>query len=153
MPIPPKTAQSHYQANSAKEMSFLSKLPLTISALLILWSITVRSAPNTNITSVLCNSGTYTAGDPFTISLAYVLSDLLAVTPSRKDHDYYNVSPFPNAFAYGHAACKANLAGGDCSVCLRSAKGVMNTTCGMAIGARSSLVDCAIRYEQYPFVN
>nr|XP_029124107.1 antifungal protein ginkbilobin-like protein [Elaeis guineensis] len=134
-------------------MAFLSKLPFTISALLILWIITVSSVPNTNITSVLCNTGTYTSGDPFTISLAYVLSDLLDATPSRKGHDYYNISPFPNAFAYGHAACMANLTNGDCSVCLQSAEGAMNSTCGMAIGARSVLVDCTIRYEQYPFVN
>ncbi|XP_073104371.1 antifungal protein ginkbilobin-like protein [Elaeis guineensis] len=114
-------------------MAFLSKLPFTISALLILWIITVSSVPNTNITSVLCNTGTYTSGDPFTISLAYVLSDLLDATPSRKGHDYYNISPFPNAFAYGHAACMANLTNGDCSVCLQSAEGAMNSTCGMAI--------------------
>ncbi|XP_072959179.1 antifungal protein ginkbilobin-like protein [Typha angustifolia] len=103
----------------------------------------VSSIPNTNITQVLCNSKTYTSGDPFAISLAYVLSDLLTVTPTYKDQNYYNISPYPNAFAYGHAMCVNNLTTGDCSLCLRSAEQKMNSTCGMRIGARSVLVDCA----------
>ncbi|KAI3985380.1 hypothetical protein MKX01_033694 [Papaver californicum] len=42
----------------------------------------VSCDPNTNTTSILCNSGVYTKGDPFATSLAYVLSDLEATTTS-----------------------------------------------------------------------
>ncbi|KAM0954195.1 putative Gnk2-like domain-containing protein [Dioscorea sansibarensis] len=113
---------------------------------------TVLGVPNTNLLQVLCNSATYTAGDPFTISLSYVLSDLKAETPSTKTHNYYNISPFPNAFAYGHAACAANLTAVDCGACLGAAVQVMNSSCFMTIGARATLSDCNIRYEQYPIV-
>ncbi|OVA16283.1 Gnk2-homologous domain [Macleaya cordata] len=111
----------------------------------------VSCVPNTNITSVLCNSGVYTRSDPFATSLTYVLSNLEAVTPSRKGYDYFNISPYPNAFAYGHAACNSTLQSADCTTCLGVAKQSMLTTCVSRIGARSVLYDCTIRYEQYPF--
>lgn len=111
----------------------------------------VRSDPNTKVMSVLCNSGVYAKSDPFAISLAYVLSDLESATPARQGHDYYNISPYPNAFAYGHAACNKNLTSSDCSTCLAAAKTAMFGTCDSRIGARSVLYDCTIRYEQYPF--
>ncbi|KAF8392429.1 hypothetical protein HHK36_022771 [Tetracentron sinense] len=96
----------------------------------------VTSTPNTNVTTVLCNSGEYTKGDPFATSLAYVLADLEAVTPSRMIHDYYNISPYPNAFAYGHAACNINLSSPDCTICLGAAKNNMFSTCESRIGSR-----------------
>ncbi|WOL00615.1 antifungal protein ginkbilobin-like protein [Canna indica] len=140
-------------------MAALSQLlfPAVVAVVLLLLGppapTPVTGAPNTAVVSTLCNSAAYTAGDPFATSLAYVLSDLLAVVPGRKGHDYYNISPYPNAFAYGHAACTADLSAGDCSSCLSFAVEQMNSTCGMRIGARSVLVDCTTIYEQYPFVN
>ncbi|KAK1292264.1 hypothetical protein QJS10_CPB17g01896 [Acorus calamus] len=111
----------------------------------------VSCTPNTNVTSVLCNSGVYTSGDPFGASLSYILSDLEAVTPTKKDRDYRNISPYPNAFAYGHAACNAILSESDCAACLTSANASMFASCDMRIGARCVLYDCNVRYEQYPF--
>ncbi|KAL6978510.1 hypothetical protein U1Q18_020178 [Sarracenia purpurea var. burkii] len=116
-----------------------------------LLSSVVQSNPNTNISRVLCNSGVYSKGDPFAISLTYVIAELEAVTPSRADYDYHNISPYPNAFAYGHAACNRNLTSSDCSTCLKAAKTAMIANCQSRIGARSVLIDCTIRYEQYPF--
>jgi hypothetical protein len=111
-------------------------------------------APNTTPLSVLCNGAVYGAGDPFAESLAYVLADLLAATPSSRARDAYSISPYPNAFAYGHAACSlAGLTAADCASCLGSAVGQMNATCGHAVGARAVLVDCRVRYEQYAFVD
>ncbi|KAL4588212.1 hypothetical protein LXL04_001094 [Taraxacum kok-saghyz] len=135
-------------------MGFLPTKALFITGLLIgLFGIckVVKSAPNTNVTSVLCNSGIYTGGDPFTISLAYVLDELKSVTPSREGYDYRNISPYPNAFAYGHASCNQNLTGTDCKTCLDAAETHMLDTCKNRIGARAVLNDCATRYEQYPF--
>ncbi|GMJ09128.1 hypothetical protein like AT5G48540 [Hibiscus trionum] len=104
-----------------------------------------------NVTSVLCNSGSYSEGDPFATSLAYVLEDLEAVTPKRKGHDFFNTSPYPNAFAYGHAACNQNLTTSDCATCLVDTKAALFGTCQNRIGSRLVLHDCAIRYEQYAF--
>ena len=111
----------------------------------------VQSAPNTDVTRVLCNSGVYTKGDPFTISLAYILDELPKVTPSQQGYDYKNISPYPNAFAYGHASCNQSLTATDCKTCLDAAEVNMLDTCNNRIGARATLHDCAIRYEQYPF--
>lgn len=113
----------------------------------------IRSTPNTEITSVLCNTGVYTSGDPFATSLAYVLEELQTKTSSHNKYNYYNISPYPNAFAYGHASCNQNLTSSDCTTCLGAAKTAMLGTCQSRIGARAVLRDCAIRYEQYPFTD
>uniref|UniRef100_A0A5B7BVK6 Putative antifungal protein ginkbilobin-2-like n=1 Tax=Davidia involucrata TaxID=16924 RepID=A0A5B7BVK6_DAVIN len=137
-------------------MGFLPKMKVIITGLLIglfwlnLCSV-VRSNPNTNVSRILCNSGAYSEGDPFATSLAYVLAELETVTPSRQGYDYHNISPYPNAFAYGHAACNKNLTSSDCTTCLGAAKTAMFGTCDSRIGARCVLYDCTIRYEQYPF--
>ncbi|CAL5065896.1 unnamed protein product [Urochloa decumbens] len=109
------------------------------------------AAPNTEALSVLCNGATYGAGDPFAASLAYVLSELASATPARGD--FYDISPYPTAFAYGHAACRPALSAADCAACLRSAVAQMGDTCGHSVGARAVLVDCSVRYEQYAFVD
>ncbi|RZC72938.1 hypothetical protein C5167_048412 [Papaver somniferum] len=111
----------------------------------------VSCVPNTNTTSILCNSGVYTKGDPFTTSLAYVLSDLEASTPVTKGYNYINISPFPNSFAHGHATCNSTILSNDCTTCLGVAIQLMINTCSNRIGASSVLYDCSIRYEQYPF--
>ncbi|XP_077240357.1 antifungal protein ginkbilobin-like protein 1 [Tasmannia lanceolata] len=109
----------------------------------------IRGNPNTNVTAVLYNSRRYTRGDPFATSLAYVIAELEAITPPRMGHDYHNISPFPNAFAFGHATCNASLS--DCATCLHSAVQHLVDTCNNCIGAQAILYDCYIRYEQYPF--
>ncbi|XVF21795.1 hypothetical protein REPUB_Repub12eG0120800 [Reevesia pubescens] len=131
-------------------MGYLPKLAAAVIGLLLL-SSNVRSVPNTSVTSVLCNSGVYSKGDPFANSLAFVLEELVTLTPTLKGYDYFNISPYPNAFAYGHAVCNQNLASSDCATCLAAAKTAMFGTCQSRIGSRSVLHDCTIRYEQYPF--
>ncbi|KAF8690754.1 hypothetical protein HU200_041138 [Digitaria exilis] len=119
------------------------------------------AAPNTEALSVLCNGASYGAGDPFAASLAYVLSELVSATPTaRRDggggggRDFYDISPYPTAFAYGHASCRpAVAAAADCAACLRSAVSQMGGACGHSVGARAVLVDCSVRYEQYAFVD
>ncbi|KAG8389362.1 hypothetical protein BUALT_Bualt02G0221400 [Buddleja alternifolia] len=129
----------------------LQNLVILSSILLLSLCNTATSKPNTAVKLVQCNSGTYTAGDPFTISLTYVLAELENATPSRQGYDFHNISPYPNAFAYGHAACNQTLTSADCAACLASAKTALLGACDGRIGARSVLYDCTIRYEQYPF--
>ncbi|KAE8692090.1 hypothetical protein F3Y22_tig00110860pilonHSYRG00086 [Hibiscus syriacus] len=93
----------------------------------------------------------YSECDPFATSLAYVLEDLETVTPKSKGYNYFNISPYPNAFAYGHAACNQSLTTSDCAACLSAAETAMFGTCQNRIGSRSVLHDCTIRYEQYAF--
>ncbi|XWS46805.1 hypothetical protein CRYUN_Cryun14cG0099900 [Craigia yunnanensis] len=133
-------------------MGYLPKLAAAMIGFLLLCN-NVRSVPNTSITTVLCNSGVYSKGDPFATSLAFILEELETVTPTRRGYDYFNISPYPNAFAYGHAACYQNLTSSDCATCLAAAKTAMFGTCQSRIGARSVLHDCTIRYEQYPFTD
>lgn len=135
---------------------FLFVLSIQLWLLLLLLASShggAMAAPNTEALSVLCNGASYGTGDPFATSLAYVLSELVSATPARGGRDFYDISPFPNAFAYGHAACRAALSGEDCAACLRSAVSQMDATCGHSVGARAVLVDCRVRYEQYPFVD
>nr|XP_051190523.1 uncharacterized protein LOC127303855 [Lolium perenne] len=96
---------------------------IAVALLLVLSSPRAASgAPNTTPLSVRCNGAVYGAGDPFAESLAYVLADLLAATPSSRARDAYSISPYPNAFAYGHAACGgAGPTAADCATCLGSA--------------------------------
>lgn len=133
-----------------REMGFPPKFIVAIIAIFWLCSI-AGCVPDTNVTTVLCNSGVYSQGDPFVTSLNYVVAELESVTPTYKNYDYYNISPYPNAFAYGHAACNLNITSSDCTTCLAAAKTAMFVTCQSRIGARAVLHDCNIRYEQYPF--
>ncbi|BAT95609.1 uncharacterized protein HKW66_Vig0250520 [Vigna angularis] len=141
----PKLIEEH-----SIKMGISSEIAATSIVWLCLWSV-ADSVLNTNITAVLCNVGGYTSGDPFAVSLSYVVEELERETPSQKNYDYYNISPYPNAFAYGHAACNLNLTTSDCKTCLGVAKTAMFNGCPKRIGARSVLHDCTIRYEQYPF--
>ncbi|KAI0510431.1 hypothetical protein KFK09_011033 [Dendrobium nobile] len=125
--------------------------PLFPVALLLLL-ISSAPSPAAGASSVLCNTSYYTAGDPFAISLAYVLSDLVVSGSARPGQDYYSISPYPNAFAYGRSSCSGNLNTVNCSYCLRSAVGVVEKKCPMAIGGRVELGKCGVRYEQSPFV-
>ncbi|XP_016694351.1 antifungal protein ginkbilobin-like protein [Gossypium hirsutum] len=129
-------------------MGYLPKRAAAMIGLLLLCS-NVISVPDTSIISVLCNSGSYSEGDPFATSLAFVLQDLETLTPERKGYDYFNISPYPNAFAYGHAACNQNLTTSDCATCLGAAKTVMLATCQSRIGSRSVLHDCTIRQQNF----
>lgn len=132
-------------------MSLLEFSTSLVLSILLLLLHSASCSPNTAVRSVLCNVASYTAGDPFAISLDYVLAELEAVTPSRRSHDFRNVSPYPNAFAYGHAACNPTLTASDCATCLSAAKAAMVAGCNHRIGARGVLGDCSVRYEQYPF--
>ncbi|KAJ1288347.1 hypothetical protein BS78_02G082600 [Paspalum vaginatum] len=138
---------------------FLPHIPLPL-LLLLSTGTGAAAAPNTEALSVLCNGASYGAGDPFAASLAYVLSELVAATPARTTpaagggRDFYDISPYPAAFAYGHAACRAALDdAADCAACLRSAVAQMADSCGHSVGARAVLVDCRVRYEQYAFLD
>ncbi|GMN48776.1 hypothetical protein TIFTF001_017950 [Ficus carica] len=152
-PLIKRTKLERERERERSEMSIHMKFASLIIMGFLCNPTMVISTPNTNVTTVLCNTGTYTGGDPFATSLAYVLDDLLTNTPTRKNCDFYNISPYPNAFAHGHGSCNKNLTSLDCAACLGAAKTAMGGQCQSRIGARAVLYDCAIRYEQYPFTD
>ena len=113
---------------------------VTIAIGLLCLCCVADSVPNTSIINVLCNNGVYTSGE------------LEEETPAQRNYDYHNISPYPNAYAYGHATCNLNLTSSDCKTCLGAAQTAFFSTCQTPrIGARSVLYDCTIKYEQYPF--
>ncbi|XP_028762199.1 antifungal protein ginkbilobin-like protein [Neltuma alba] len=123
----------------------------SIMTAMICLRITAECFLDATIINVLCNEAVFTSGDPFAISLHYVLQQLETVTSTRRNYDYSNISPYPNAFAYGHAACTTNLTTSDCNYCLAAAKRALFATCQSRIGPCSLLSDCTLGYEQYPF--
>ncbi|KAG8370718.1 hypothetical protein BUALT_Bualt13G0012400 [Buddleja alternifolia] len=76
-------------------------------------SSVAESDPNTNVDSLTCNAHTYAENDPFENSVAYVLADLMNVTPSQKNYNYYTAAPYRGSAAYGHATCSIFLANSD----------------------------------------
>ncbi|KAF7818309.1 antifungal protein ginkbilobin-like protein [Senna tora] len=113
-------------------------------AIAIFWMWMIgECVPDTTISEVLCNNNVYTSGDPFAISLAYVLQEIETAT-STHHYNYYNISPYPDAFAYAHATCNTNLTPSDCNTCLTAAKSALLAMCPARIGARSLLHDCTI---------
>ncbi|KAJ8748397.1 hypothetical protein K2173_003034 [Erythroxylum novogranatense] len=132
-------------------MGLRQNSPVRLIIVLLALVSTITSVPDSNLTTASCNTGTYSKGDPFGISLAYVLDDLQSTTSTQKNYDYYSISPYPNAFAYGHASCNLILTASDCTTCLNAAKVDVLDLCQSRIGGRAMLHDCGIRYEQYPF--
>ncbi|XP_068657836.1 antifungal protein ginkbilobin-like protein 2 [Aristolochia californica] len=100
-----------------------------------LWALLckeVNGVPNTNLTRLLCNGETFTGGDAFARSLAYLLDDL----------DQWRTT-LTTTFAYGQAKCVITaLSHADCKTCLKSARETMFATFVSRIGARAVLYDC-----------
>ncbi|KAK4408061.1 hypothetical protein Sango_0387100 [Sesamum angolense] len=111
----------------------------------------VKSDPDTSVNSIICNTQYYSGDDPFGNSVAYVLADLMNVAPSQQPYDYYTVSPYPTSPAYGHATCSQALANSACANCLASARGTVSSACAGSVGGQVGMVDCSMRYENYPF--
>ncbi|XP_073138360.1 antifungal protein ginkbilobin-like protein [Henckelia pumila] len=130
--------------------SFTTIITLIIGLLAISFSA-VKSHPNTTVQTIICNAYTYAKIDPFGKSVAYVLADTMNVTPSIKGYDYYTVSPYPTAIAYGHATCNVKLPRSQCARCLVAARGTVSSSCANRIGGQVTMVDCSMRYENYEF--
>ncbi|OWM77914.1 hypothetical protein CDL15_Pgr018483 [Punica granatum] len=103
--------------------------------------------------SMRCNTKLYASGDPFAYSLAYVLNDMVTVTPNHQGYNYYTSSPYPSSVVYGHAACYQGLFYSDCVTCVMSARDQVLNVCPMRIGAEVVRNDCKMRYEWYPFID
>ncbi|PIN03058.1 hypothetical protein CDL12_24414 [Handroanthus impetiginosus] len=126
---------------------------MVISSLIVLMGLisVARSEPNTNVNLLWCNDNSYSQEDPYGNSVAYVLADLMNVTPTQQGFDYHTVSLYAEAVSYGHATCNTALSNNDCANCLVSAKASVNDVCANRIGGRVEMVDCTMRYENYSF--
>lgn len=139
------------EERTKKNMGSLQKLAALLIAISVMCT-SVRSVPNTKITNYICNNDMYADSDyNFQMSLDNVLSRLEIVTPNTNGQDYYTSYPSPNPLVYGHASCVQGLSTSDCISCLGIAKSLLKGNCPKRTGVQLSVVDCSIRYEEYPF--
>ncbi|KAL3753264.1 hypothetical protein ACJRO7_000630 [Eucalyptus globulus] len=89
--------------------------------------------------------------DPYANSMAYILKDMVTVTPSDVDYDYSTTSPYTAAAAYGHATCSQAVSYSDCGICMGSIKSQILAICPNSLGLQAKLEHCRIRYENYSF--
>ncbi|XP_057794460.1 antifungal protein ginkbilobin-like protein [Salvia miltiorrhiza] len=110
-----------------------------------------ESSPNTNINEWRCNADSYSETDAYADNVAYVVTDLVNQTPSTSVYYYLTQSPSNTAICYGQAICNVALSNNDCFNCLLAAATNIMTICKDKIGGMLEMVDCTIRYENYPF--
>ncbi|PIN03060.1 hypothetical protein CDL12_24416 [Handroanthus impetiginosus] len=126
---------------------------IIIKSLIVLMvlSLVAKSEPNTNVNLLWCSEYNYAQEDTYANSVAYVLVDLMNATTSRQGLDYRTISPYAVAESYGHATCNTVLSSNDCANCLVSAEATVSSGCSNSVGGRVEMVDCTMRYENYPF--
>lgn len=112
--------------------------------------LVANSTPDTTTQYLACNTNTYSPDDPYANSVAYVLADLMNVTPNH-GYDYYTQSPSAEAVSYGHGTCNTALSYNDCADCVEAARDALTSNCANRIGGTVNMVDCTMRYEQQPF--
>lgn len=113
----------------------------------------VRGSPVTTVVNILCSNVEYDFYDPYGSSVNYVLTDVGIHTPTvdPPPYEYYSISPWASNVAYGYGACNGFLSESDCHDCLSTAFVTVIGSCQQNTGAQVQLVDCVIRYENYPF--
>lgn len=111
----------------------------------------VRGYPNTDLVYTLCSGILFDSHDPYVDSVGYVLSDVMNITPNTSSYEYYSTSPGSSSVAYGYGACNGYLSESDCHDCLITSFGELVRYCQANTGAQAELVDCKIRFENYPF--
>lgn len=112
--------------------------------------LVAQSEPNTTVNLLWCNFNGYSQEEVYASSVADVLVDLMNVTPTRKGFNYRTVSGNALAVSFGRATCNEDLSDADCANCLVVAKATVTSGCRNSVGGRTELVDCGIRYENYP---
>lgn len=113
--------------------------------------VIAKSDPNTSVNLLWCNAYGYLQGSTYADSVAYVLADLVDATSAQQSFDYSTLSPYAAAVSHGHATCNTALSNNHCADCLIAARATLTSGCHNSIGGRVEMVDCAIRYENYPF--
>lgn len=105
-------------------------------------TIANATATNTTVIDVQCNTGQYTASNPFTISLAFVYVVISYTTHLiNNDYSYHDISPYPDAFAYGHDKYNINnITASDCSIHINIAIAHINDACAMRMGKEACLL-------------
>lgn len=132
----------------------ISQRPCAIATLIISLTsvvlvVSIISGQNAGLVYYVCNTLRYERGDMFEIGLSWILPDLGEQTAFHGYH-YYSASPVGNV--YGHAACNGNgtVNREDCIRCINFAYEKLQGYCPMSLGEQIQLIDCRIRYENYP---
>ncbi|XP_057794451.1 antifungal protein ginkbilobin-like protein [Salvia miltiorrhiza] len=127
------------------------KLKMTIVVIMGVLLGAAESTPNININEWRCNADSYSETDAYAGNVDYVLTDLMYQTPNAPAYYYFTQSPSNTAICYGQAICNIAISNNDCNDCLIAADSNIKIICNDKIGAMLEMVDCTIRYENYPF--
>ncbi|XP_030543916.2 antifungal protein ginkbilobin-like protein [Rhodamnia argentea] len=111
----------------------------------------IIGAPDTGVASRSCNAVSYLSNGPYANSVAYVLADMVNVTPNHANYDCSTTSPYPTEAAYGHATSNLELSYSDCGICSSSAKLQILADCLYSLGVYMALQDSCMRYDFYSF--
>ncbi|KAK3444735.1 hypothetical protein EUGRSUZ_A00826 [Eucalyptus grandis] len=130
------------------------KSPSRVAIMLMLSPLmfnVAKGATHTGIVYWACNTGSYSSGDPYANSLAYLLEHMVTVTSNHANYNYSTASPYPTAIAYGHVICSQALSYSDCGICMSFVKSQILAICPDSLGAQVKLEDCRTRYKNYSF--
>ncbi|CAN4111781.1 unnamed protein product [Withania somnifera] len=102
-----------------------------------------------------CSQDKYQPNSPFVTSLNSLLSSI-ATSSSQSLYNSYafgnDSSALQESSIYGLYQCNGDLQLKDCSTCVASAIGQMNTVCPYNYGATLQLDGCYVRYEHQDFI-
>ncbi|XP_010067244.1 antifungal protein ginkbilobin-like protein [Eucalyptus grandis] len=131
-------------------MDTTSKVAIMLMLSLLMFNV-IKGALHTGIVNRACNIGSYSSNDPYANGMAYILEDMVTVTPSDEDYNYSTTSPYTAAAAYGHATCSQALSYSNCGMCMGSVKSQILAICSNSLGTQVKLEHCRMRYENYSF--
>ncbi|KAL3735538.1 antifungal protein ginkbilobin-like protein [Eucalyptus grandis] len=132
-------------------MTTLQRLAITAFCLVCCRSNLARSDPDVSGVNYICNPDTYSDDSLYAFNVEEALY-AIPYNTATQGFNYYTVSSNDLAKCYAHGACNGEISYNDCYICLETAVyQIMNQYCPLRIGGHLQLVDCRIRYENYPF--
>ncbi|CAI9108371.1 OLC1v1007944C1 [Oldenlandia corymbosa var. corymbosa] len=104
----------------------------------------VSGDPNTGIVTQDCSFLKYPPDDPHQSTIAYVLNDVMTMTPTTLGYMYFDsTDPSPSGIAFGHGSCEMTLSQQDCAACMTAAYNEIQFRC-----AGHGFVEIFIRVEE-----
>ncbi|KAI4368074.1 hypothetical protein MLD38_016677 [Melastoma candidum] len=117
--------------------------PIIIVAAMV-FSLEFTKGEDTDILEMGCNPKA--ADNTQEDSISDLLEDLIANTPVNGFFQYLTGKGY-----YAIAGCNGVISQDECGDCLDDAENKLIIHCRDADGAQIKLVDCRLRFEQYPF--
>lgn len=109
----------------------------------------MECTPDTTKISYICSERAFGFLDPYSDEISVVALYLLNQNTPNKGYNYYAYS----GKCYGHVACNGAVTQQDCFDCTYAAEDHLYNIYDTSLGAQIHLIDCRVRYEDYPFTN